>query len=151
MPAPPQPPLQLLPFLLLPQVCTCAVGLPAGGAAAISDFFDDADAILEGVRRLSLGGHEPIMFQVLDPVEIDFDLDGLTRFVGLEESGMQNIDPKAIREAYLAELEAHNQRLARQARAHSIDYVQLNTARSLEGVLSAYLARRGARARGGRS
>lgn len=122
-----------------------------GIVAIFSDFFDDLDAVLEGVRRLSLGGHEPILFQVLDPVEIDFDLDGLTRFVGLEESGMQNIDPKAIREAYLAELEAHNQRLARQARAHSIDYVQLNTARSLEGVLSAYLARRGARARGGRS
>ena len=121
-----------------------------GIVAIFSDFFDDVPTMLEGVRLLSLAGHEPILFQILDPQELEFDFSQLTRFVGLEDSGIHRIDPKAIREAYLAEIEAHNQKLARQARALSIDFVAMTTDQSLEGVLSAYLAKRGARARGGR-
>ena len=81
-----------------------------------------------------------------------FDLDRqLTRFDGLEGRGApQKIDPKAIRQAYLAEVEEHNKRLARAARGLSVDYVQLNTKESLDAALSTYLARRTARARGGR-
>lgn len=121
-----------------------------GIVAVFSDFFDEVGTVLEGVRRLSLAGHEPILFQILDPQELAFDFAQLTRFVGLEGSGVERIDPKAIREAYLAEIEAHNQTLARQARALSIDFVATTTDQSLEGVLSAYLAKRSARARGGR-
>ena len=69
---------------------------------------------------------------------------------GLESVGDAKIDPKAIREAYLDEIGKHNRMLARQARALSVDYVVLDTSRSLDAVLSAYLAHRTARARGGR-
>ena len=120
-----------------------------GIVAVFSDFFDEPENVLEGVRRLSFAGHEPILFQILDPRELSFDFDQLTRFVGLEESGMQKIDPKAIREAYRAEIERHNQTLARQARALSIDCIQVTTDQNLETVLSAYLAQRVARSRGG--
>jgi uncharacterized protein (DUF58 family) len=121
-----------------------------GIVAVFSDFFDEPENILEGVRRLSFAGHEPILFQILDPQELEFEFDKLTRFVGLEASGMQKIDPKAIREAYLEEIKQHNQRLARQARALSIDCVQVTTDENLETVMSAYLAQRIARSRGGR-
>ncbi|MFT7486497.1 MAG: hypothetical protein ACI9F9_002352 [Candidatus Paceibacteria bacterium] len=122
-----------------------------GIVAVFSDFFDDVDSILEGIRRLSFAGHEPILFQVLDPQELQFDFGELTRFVGLENSGTHKIDPKTIRDAYLAEMEAHNQRLARQAQALSIDMLSITTDQNLGSVLSAYLAKRSARSRGGRN
>jgi len=120
-----------------------------GIVAIFSDFFDEPEAILEGVRRLSFAGHEPILFQVLDPQELEFDFDRLTRFIGLEEAGIHKIDPKAIREAYREEIRAHNQKLARQARALSVDCVQVTTDQSLDAVLSAYLSQRVAQSRGG--
>jgi uncharacterized protein (DUF58 family) len=120
-----------------------------GIVAIFSDFFDEPAGVLEGVRRLSFAGHEPILFQILDPQELEFDFDRLTRFVGLEESGIHKIDPKAIREAYLKEIGAHNQTLARQARALSVDCLRITTDQSLDAVLSAYLAKRKARSRGG--
>jgi uncharacterized protein (DUF58 family) len=121
-----------------------------GIVAIFSDFFDDLDQVMEGVRRLVFGGHEPILFQVLDPQETRFEFDAYLRLDGLEGAGVQKIDPNAIREAYLAEIEAHNQALARAARALSIDYVPLLTNEPLDAALAADLVRRAARARGGR-
>jgi len=114
-----------------------------------SDFFDEVQTILEGVRRLVHQGHEPILVQVLDPLEKSFELNALLKLEGLEGAGSVKIDPKAIREAYLEELEAHNQELARGARALSVDLISTTTDKPLDAVLSAYLTRRSARARGG--
>ncbi|MCP3918691.1 MAG: DUF58 domain-containing protein [bacterium] len=121
-----------------------------GITAVFSDFIDDVETILDGVKRLLFQGHEPILFQVLDPLELSFDLDALVRLEGLEGTGDHKIDPKAIREAYLEEIREHNRTLARQARALSVDFVRISTDEPLDAALSAYLAKRTARARGGR-
>ena len=46
-----------------------------GITVVFSDFIDEPREIMEGVKRLVYGGHEPILFQVLDPLELTFDLD----------------------------------------------------------------------------
>ena len=74
----------------------------------------------------------------------------MVKLMGLEDSGVQKVDPKSIRNAYREEIEAHNSHLARQARAMNVDFVQISTQHSLDAVLSTYLARRMNRARGGR-
>jgi uncharacterized protein (DUF58 family) len=121
-----------------------------GIVVVLSDFFDELDAILAGLRRLVHAGHEPILFQLNDPLELSFDIGHLVRLDGLEASGTLKVDPRSIRQAYLEELEAHHRELARQARLLSVDLVPLSTAQPLDAVLSTYLARRSARARGGR-
>jgi uncharacterized protein (DUF58 family) len=121
-----------------------------GIVCIFSDFFDDPEPILSGVRRLLHGGHEPILFQVLDPQETRFEFDTLLKLDGLEASGVQKIDPRAIRSAYLAEIEKHNTELARHARALSVDFVPMTTSAGVDAALSTYLAHRMARARGGR-
>lgn len=120
-----------------------------GLVVVFSDFFDEPELILEGLRRLVHGGHEPILFQVIDPLEKSFQIDHLVRLDGLEQAGVQKLDPKAIRAAYLEELERHNGLLMQQARALSADFVQLDTSRSLEAALSTYLSTRMARTRAG--
>jgi uncharacterized protein (DUF58 family) len=120
-----------------------------GIVAVFSDFFEDTAKVIEGLQRLVHGGHEPILFQVLDPLELSFEIDHLVRLDGLEGTGIHKIDPKAIRTAYVEEIEQHNQRLAHEARALSVDFVQLNTKQSVEAALSTYLAHRMARARSG--
>jgi len=120
-----------------------------GIVAIFSDFFDDLERVVEGMRRLSYGGHEPILFQILDPQELSFDYTGLLRLDGLEGGGRMKVDPKAIRTAYLEEIAKHNAELHKHAQALSVDYVQISTATGLDVALSTYLARRAARERGG--
>jgi len=110
----------------------------------------DLVGVTQGLRRLVHAGHEPVVFQILDPEELAFDFNGLLRLDGLEGSGMQKIDARAIREAYREEIQKHQRELSRQASLLSIDVVTVSTADSLDAVLSTYLARRSARARGGR-
>jgi len=50
----------------------------------ISDLFDDEAAIIEGIQHLRFGGHEVIVFHVLDPYELEFPFRGLVEFDGLE-------------------------------------------------------------------
>jgi uncharacterized protein (DUF58 family) len=118
-----------------------------GIVAIFSDFFDDVDKLVEGMRRLTFRGHEPILFQILDPQELEFDYKELQRLDGLEGTGKIKVDPRAIRAAYLAEIRAHQEALSRAARTLSCDFVPLSTATALDVALSTYLARRAARAR----
>ena len=121
-----------------------------GLVVVFSDFFDEPERVIDGVRRLVHGGHEPILFQVLDPLELSFNIDSLVRLEGLEGAGIHKIDAKSIRAAYVEELTKHNEYLMKHARALSIDFVQLETSQSLEAALSTYLSARMARARAGR-
>ncbi|MBK8180715.1 MAG: DUF58 domain-containing protein [Planctomycetes bacterium] len=121
-----------------------------GIVAIFSDFFDDPDKVIEGLRRLSYAGHEPIVFQIVDPLEISFDIDHLVRLDGLEASGVQKVDPKSLRSAYIEEFQAHQRTLATRTRQLGLDCIQLSTAQDLGAVLSTYLSHRSARSRGGR-
>ena len=79
-----------------------------GIVAVFSDFFDELDPIVTAVRQLRHAGHDPILFQILDPAELTFDFDPLLRLDGLEGSGRVKVDPKAIRQAYVEEITKHN-------------------------------------------
>jgi uncharacterized protein (DUF58 family) len=121
-----------------------------GIVCILSDFFDEPERIVNGLRRLVHAGHEPILMQVIDRKELDFEFDTQLRLEGLENSGVQRVDPRAIAEAYREEVQKHNRELARAASALALDFVQLPTDAPLEGALSTYLAHRMARVRGGR-
>lgn len=121
-----------------------------GIVVVFSDFFDELDAIAEGLRALTHGGHEPIVVQIVDPLELTLEIDHLARFDGLEATGQIKLDPRSIRAAYVEEITRHNQQLARAASTIGVDYLRLSTSDSLEAALSSYLAHRSARTRGGR-
>ena len=82
-----------------------------GIVAVFSDFFDDIENLVEGMRRLTHAGHEPILFQILDPREVDFDFEKLHRLDGLEGMGRMKVDPKAIRAAYREEVQKHQENI----------------------------------------
>ncbi len=119
-----------------------------GIVVVFSDFFDELDAIAEGLRALTHGGHEPIVVQIVDPLELTLAIEHLARFDGLEGTGQLKLDPRSIRSAYVEEITRHNQQLARAASAMGVDFLQLSTSESLEAALSSYLAHRSARSGG---
>ena len=53
----------------------------------ISDLMDDEEKITQGIQHLRFGGHEVIVFHVLDPFELTFPFQGSVEFEGLEAQG----------------------------------------------------------------
>ena len=110
----------------------------------LSDFFDDLAGIRSGLRHLRNKKHEMIVFQVLDPAEIEFPFEEVTKFKGLEAGGELLTEPRALRAGYLEQLRLHTNELKKICRGLNIDFQQVNSGEALDVVLSNFLATRAA-------
>lgn len=70
-----------------------------------TDAIDEASALTE-LARLRASGHTVVLLHVLDPMELEFDLEGSFEFCGLESEGRVVADVAQVREAYLREVRA---------------------------------------------
>lgn len=111
-----------------------------GIVIVISDFFDDENKILDGLRHLRFNGHEVLVFQVLDPHELEFPFQGTVEFTGLEKTPTLVTRPTEIRQSYLRELEKFLHTLRRGCEQDHCHYTLGNTAQPLPEMLSSYLA-----------
>jgi uncharacterized protein (DUF58 family) len=114
-----------------------------GIVIVLSDFLDDVDSMMTGLKHLRHRRHEVIVMHVLDPAEVEFPFEQLSLFRGLERRGQVLVEPRALRKAYLTEFGRYLHKLKAGCRAQAIDYVPMRTDQSLEVVLSSYLASRG--------
>src|SRR5204862_3155169 len=103
-----------------------------GMVVLISDLLDDADAVIRGLRHFQYRGNDVIVFQVLDPDEIDFPFDRATKFEDLETSEEVLAVPAVVRAHYLKEIGALIERYKRELGAIGIDYPLLSNAEPLE-------------------
>ncbi len=110
----------------------------------ISDFFDDIASIQKGLRRLRYKKHELIVFQLLDPAEIDFPFEDVTMFKGMEEAGELLTEPRALREGYLEQLRKFTDELKTICRGMGIDFHRYSSGDPLDVSLSQFLATRAA-------
>jgi uncharacterized protein (DUF58 family) len=110
----------------------------------ISDLFDDIQMIERGLARFKFRQHDVIVLQTLDPAEIEFPFRGPSQFLGLEAEGRMNLDPRALRSAYLDALQQHLDAVEKLTRRFHFDYMRLNTSKPLGPALSHFMARRSA-------
>lgn len=118
-----------------------------GMVLIFSDLFDDPDAVMKGLREIRSRGHDIVVFHVLDRDEVEFPFERMTLFRGLEQMPELLCDPKSLREAYLAEIEAFAARIKKGCLAQRIDYVRVVDDQPLDVVLTSYLSARTARAK----
>jgi uncharacterized protein (DUF58 family) len=110
----------------------------------LSDFFDDLAGITKGLRHLRYKKHEMMVFQILDPAEIEFPFEDVTMFKGLEEMGELLTEPRSLREGYLEQLWQFTEDLQKVCRGMHIDFARMNSAEPLHVTLSGFLATRAA-------
>jgi len=110
----------------------------------LSDFFDDMESIQQGLRHLRYKKHEMMVFQILDPMEIEFPFEDVTLFKGLEEMGELLTEPQSLRRGYLEELGRFTEQLKTMCRGMHIDFTRMNSGEPLDVSLSAFLATRAA-------
>ena len=114
-----------------------------GMVIIISDCFDDPDLMLKALHHFRFRKHEVIVFQIMAEEEMTFPFDRWSLFRDLEPGELQiEIDPLAIRTAYLNEVQQFQAMMTRECGRMKIDYVPLSTKQDFSHVLSGYLARR---------
>lgn len=112
-----------------------------GIVVVVSDFYAQPEAVGLALGELRLRGNEVVLIHVLDPLELDLDLDETTVLEDLE-SGEQLATAPSQRRAYQELVGNHLQALARDCGERGIDYVCFNTAQAIDFVLFRYLADR---------
>src|SRR3954463_12604282 len=110
----------------------------------LSDFFDDLESIRQGLRHLRYKKHEMMIFQILDPAEIEFPFEDVTLFKGLDEAGELLTEPRSLREGYIEQLNLFTEELKKTCRGMHIDFQRFSSGDSLDIALSQFLATRAA-------
>jgi uncharacterized protein (DUF58 family) len=113
-----------------------------GLVVLMSDLFDDVDSLMLGLKHFRHRRHDVSVLHVIDPAEQDFPFEDPTLFNGLEGSGRQMTDPKALRAAYRREFEGFLSQVRRGCRDLKMDYVFLRTDAPLDVALRSFLTRR---------
>lgn len=109
----------------------------------ISDFFDDAAAILRAIGVLRKKGHEVIAMQLWDRDELEFPFGQWSRFENMEnDEDFLLLDPAAVRQRYMDVLKSFQEQLKEGFRKHQVDYLSLPTDEPHAAALRSYLALR---------
>ncbi len=108
----------------------------------ISDLHDEAEKVMEAVRQLSYRGNDVIVFQLLDPAELQFNYDAGAQFVDLESRAEMHVIPDFVRQEYRRILKNQMEYLERECRRDRIDYAMIDTSQPLDHALFSYLLRR---------
>jgi uncharacterized protein (DUF58 family) len=114
-------------------------------AVLISDLLDDADQVIRGLKHLRFRGTDIIVFQLLDPHELEFPFRGAARFTDVESADEITADPRRVRRSYLEALDTLRGRYERELRGEGIDFLTLDTSKPLDFALLAYLDARAKR------
>ena len=110
-----------------------------GMVVIISDFMMDIHEMEEYLGYLRAVGHEVIMFQVLDPLEIHMDKQEAALFEDMESGKRMFVNPSVIREEYQARLKEHNDAVENICERQGIHYQLLGTATPLNIALAEFL------------
>ena len=107
-----------------------------------SDLFAEPEGVIAALRRLRHGGHDVILFHILDEAEVHFPFDGMIEFEDPENNEKRQIDAGSFRADYLSEVQDFCDLYRRECFKNGIDYVQIDTSMQFDRALTEYLVSR---------
>ena len=113
-----------------------------GLVVVFSDLLTGTGDVIDGVGRLRYGGHDVIVFHVLDAAESTFPYRDYARFTDPETGESLQLDPRAARSSYLDALEDFRRELRSAFLSQRIDYVPIDTSVTFDRALVSFLANR---------
>ena len=119
-----------------------------GIVVLVSDLYAEPKTVLDAVGALRSKGQDVIVFQILDPAEVDFPFEAARSFEDLETGERLPVKPDDMRAEYLALVEGHVGELARLLAERGIDHELAVTSTPLDAVLFRYLSYRSRRLKG---
>lgn len=110
-----------------------------------SDLLVDAEPVRSALHRLRHGGHDVILFHVLDEAEVTFPFDGVREFEDPESGVKIEVDADAYRADYVARVAEIRREWTETCSQAGVDYVPLDTSMPFDRALLEYLHSRKAR------
>ena len=104
-----------------------------------SDFLFDVDEAMNALYRLRHGGHDIILFHILDHAEVHFPFDGICELRDPESEEIIKVDAPGFRNEYIEELNQFRETLANKSVQSGIDYVPVDTSMQFDKALIEYL------------
>ena len=108
----------------------------------ISDFFEETESVLKILKHVHFKKNEVIVFQVLDPAEVNFDFEGDSTFVDLETGEEIITEPHLIKKAYREQMNKRLEYLKKECLKQGIEYNLIDTSQSFEKALMNYFMKR---------
>lgn len=110
-----------------------------GVVVLLTDFLDQEEALLRGLRVLRQQGHRVLALQILDPWECVLPEQGDFEFADLETGQTLKTSAPEIRSAYAGAVAAWRESLRRNCDEAGIDFVSATTTDPLVDVIVHYL------------
>lgn len=110
-----------------------------------SDLLVDEEAAMNSLHRLRHGGHDVILFHILDEAEVSFPFKGPHLLEDPESGEKLSVDGEGLRNDYQSAIEEYRGRLQSDCRRSGIDYVPLDTSMQFDRALIEYLVSRRSR------
>lgn len=93
----------------------------------ISDFYTDTEVLREHLNRLRFMKCEALLFNILDPSELDFDFDDALYLSELESGNRLRLSPDLVRDDYRQRINNHLNTLSDMVKSYGGDYMLLRT------------------------
>ncbi len=110
-----------------------------------SDLLVDTEPVVQSLRQLRHGGHDVILFHVLDEAEVHFPFSGICELEDPETNDRVQIDADHFRNDYVKQVEAFREVYRKECFRSGVDYVPLDTSMPFDKALLEYLLNRQAR------
>ena len=110
-----------------------------------SDLLVDTEEVTRSLRQLRHGGHDVILFHILDEAEVSFPFNGLVELEDPESREKLTIDAASFRRDYEIQITEFREKYRQQCQQDGIDYVALDTSMPFDKALMEYLLSRRSR------
>lgn len=110
-----------------------------------SDLLVDTEEVTRSLRQLRHGGHDVILFHILDEAEVSFPFNGLVELEDPESLEKLTIDAASFRRDYEIQITEFREKYRQQCQQDGIDYVALDTSMPFDKALMEYLLSRRSR------
>jgi len=110
-----------------------------------SDLLGDFEPIQKALHRLRFGGHDIIVFHILDEAEALFPFEGMLELEDNETRETLLVDADGIKADYLDEVAAFRESYRKECLSARIDYIPLHTGMPFDKALMSYLLSRQSR------
>ena len=108
----------------------------------ISDMLTDLDTLYDAMGKVLYGGHEMILFHLLDRDELELPFKGSVLFRDIEGAEELFAEPRAFRKAYKKAMEAFVADVQNRCRVTGVDYLNLYTDEDVGHHVSHFLRER---------
>lgn len=108
----------------------------------ISDLFDNLEQVTSAIKHFRHNNHEVLVFQILDPREIDFDFGYKSTFIDLESKEEIITEPYQIKNEYQNLVKDFTNTIEKSCREANIDYSLVTTSTPFDKALKDYLNKR---------